>query len=169
MRTIRAAFLTGVLGVLFFGLSGSALAQRAIFVVRHAEKVSSSDERLSEAGQQRAVRLAKMLMDAGVSAIYSTDTPRTRGTVQPLADALKLQVQIYDVGSQKVDAKAFARRLRQQHVDQVVLVVGHSNTVPEILRALGCQESVTIGPDEYDDLFVVIPRGKGAGLVRLRY
>ena len=166
MRRIRAALLSVVLAL---GVSGPALAQRAILVVRHAEKISGSDERLSEAGLQRAARLAAMLKDAGVSAIYSTDTPRTRGTVQPLADALKLPVQIYDVGSKKVDAKPFALRLRQKHVDQVVLVVGHSNTVPDILKALGCEETVTIGPDEYDDLFVVIPRGKGASLVRMRY
>jgi broad specificity phosphatase PhoE len=166
MHRIRAAILSGVV---LLGVSGTALAQRAIFVVRHGEKISGSDERLSEAGLQRAARLAAMLKDTGVAAIYSTDTPRTRGTVQPLADELKLQVQIYDVGTKKVDATAFARRLRQQHVDQVVLIVGHSNTVPDILRSLGCQETVTIGPDEYDNLFLVIPRGKVAGLVRLRY
>jgi hypothetical protein len=59
--------------------------------------------------------------------------------------------------------------MRQQHLDQVVLIVGHSNTVPRAHPALGCQETVTIGPDEYDDLFVVIPHGKTASLVRLRY
>jgi len=166
MRRIRVAILCGVL---LLGASGSALAQRAIFVVRHAEKISGSDERLSEAGLQRAARLAAMLKDAGVAAIYSTDTPRTRGTVQPLADALKLPVQIYDVGGPKVDARQFGLHLRQKHVDQVVLVVGHSNTVPDILHAIGCRETVTIGPDEYDDLFLVIPRGKTASLVRLRY
>ncbi len=168
MRTMRmrTVFLVGVLAL---GLSGSALAQRAVIVIRHAEKISGSDERLSDAGHARAARLAAMLKDAGVTAIYSTDTERTRDTVKPLADLLKLPVQIYDVGSQKVDAKGFALRMRQQHLDQIVLIVGHSNTVPALIRALGCQETVTIGPDEYDNLFIVIPHGKTASLVRLRY
>jgi broad specificity phosphatase PhoE len=166
MRRLHAAFLFVAIAL---SVPGSAFAQRAVIVVRHAEKISSSDERLSEAGLQRAARLAAMLKDAGVSAIYSTDTPRTRGTAQPLADARKLPVQIYDVGSAKVNARPFALHLRQQHLDQVVLVVGHSNTVPDILRALGCQETVTIGPDEYDDLFVVIPHGKASALLRMRY
>ena len=165
-RSMRTGCLVGVLALL---LSSSALAQRAVIVVRHAEKVSTSDERLSEAGHARAARLAAMLKDAGISAIYSTDTERTRDTVKPLADLLKLPVQVYDVGSQKVDARPFALQMRQTHLDQVVLIVGHSNTVPAIIRALGCQETVEIGPDEYDDLFFVIPHGKVSALVRLRY
>jgi hypothetical protein len=59
MRTI---FLAGALAL---GLSGPALAQRAVIVIRHAEKVSTSDERLSDAGHARAQRLAAMLKDAG--------------------------------------------------------------------------------------------------------
>jgi len=165
-RRMRTIFLAGALAL---GLSGPALAQRAVIVIRHAEKVSTSDERLSDAGHARAQRLAAMLKDAGISAIYSTDTERTRDTVKPLADLLKLPVQIYDVGSQKVDARGFALRMRQTHLDQVVLIVGHSNTVPALIRALGCLETVTIGPDEYDDLFFVIPHGKTSSLIKLRY
>lgn len=161
------------LTLLFLALAlvapAAAHAQRAVIVVRHAEKVSDQDERLSEAGRARAVRLAALLKDAGLTAIYTTDTERTRDTAKPTAEALAIPVRIYDVGSAKVDAAPFVQLLRREHDGGAVLVVGHSNTVPAILSALGCTEPVTIGKDEYDDLFIVVPKGEGATLVRLRY
>ena len=167
MRRLYTPFLFLALAL---AARSSAFAQRAVVVVRHAEKISDADERLSAAGVVRAKRLAAMLEDAGVAAIYSTDTERTRGTAQPLADARRLPIQIYDVDGAKPDAGPFVARLRERHADEVVLVVGHSNTVPAILQALGCAEPVTIAPAEYDDLFVVVPKGnRTATLVRLRY
>jgi|ERR1700720_2732766 broad specificity phosphatase PhoE len=144
-------------------------AQRVVIVVRHAEKVSESDERLSEAGRARAARLAALLKDAGVTAIYSTDTERAKDTAQPLAVAAKLPVQVYDLGAgKKMDARPFIAQLRQ-HVDDVVLVVGHSNTVPALLEALGCPGKVSLAQGDYDNLFVVVPTGRRATLVRLKY
>src|SRR5215813_7591388 len=73
------------------------LAQKAVFVVRHAEKASDANEPsvpLSEAGTARAARLAALLKDAGVSAIYSTDAIRTRKTAEPLAAARKREIRI---------------------------------------------------------------------------
>ncbi len=145
-------------------------AQRAVIVVRHAEKISDSDERLSEAGRARAARLAVLLKDAGITAIYATDTERAKGTAQPVADAAKLPVQIYDLGAgKKMSARPFVAQLRQRHAGDVVLIVGHSNTVPTLLEALGCEGKVSLGPGDYDNLFVAVPGGKRATLVRLRY
>jgi broad specificity phosphatase PhoE len=166
MRRLRTALWILTLVV---SLRGSALAQRAVLVVRHAEKISDTDERLSDDGLSRAARLAALLKDSDVSAIYSPDTPRTRGTAQPLAEARKLPIQIYDSSGEDAGASALAARLRARHSDGVVLVVGHSNTVPALLRALGCPESISIASGEYDNLFVVVPRGRDATLVRLRY
>jgi len=151
-----------------------ASAQTAVFVVRHAEKVSETDQRLSDAGRERAARLAKMRGAAGIRAIYATDTERARDTAAPLAQALKLPITTYDVGAGMAkdtpDASELARTLRRDHPGDAVLVVGHSNTVPEILRALGCREPITIAGQQYDDLFIVVPGGSGAPtLVRLRY
>ena len=150
-----------------------ALAQAAVFVVRHAEKISESDERLTDAGRKRAARLAKMLANAGIRAIYATDTERARDTAGPLAEQLRLNVTTYDVGAgmsgKPPDASSFVQSLRRDHAQDAVLVVGHSNTVPAILKALGCAEEVTIGAQQYDDLFVVVPGGGGATLVRLKY
>jgi len=151
------------------GLSGSAAAQKAVLVVRHAE---NAGDKLTEPGLARAERLAKTLANAGVAAIYSTDTKRTTGTAAPLAEAKQLKVQLYDVGGAKsgVDARPFVAKLKAAHPDDIVLVVGHSNTIPETLKALGCAEEVTITALEFDNLFVVVPTGAGAAtLVKLTY
>jgi broad specificity phosphatase PhoE len=140
-----------------------AHSQQAVIVVRHGEKFSETDERLTEAGHARAARLAVMLRDAGVSAIYSTDTERTRDTVKPLADASKLPIRTYDKVAPMIET------LRKEHTNDVVLVAGHTNTIPGILKALGCAGDFKIASDEYDNLFVVVPKGEGAQLLRLRY
>jgi broad specificity phosphatase PhoE len=141
-----------------------ALAQKTVIVVRHGEKFSDTDERLTEAGQARAQLLAKMLKDSGITAIFSTDTDRTRGTVQPVATAFKQQVRIYD------NPAALIATLRRDHANDVVLVAGHSNSVPVILKMLGCADDITIEAQEYDNLFVVVPKAdRTATLVRLRY
>jgi broad specificity phosphatase PhoE len=165
----RLAVLAAIAAVLSTAV---ASAQKAVLVVRHGEKISDEDERLTEAGRARAGRLVEMLKKSEIAAIYSTDTERTIGTVQPLADALGLKIRIYDTQPAKgnADFVELVDRLRSEAPDRVVLVVGHSNTVPLILRALGCREEATIASDEYDNLFVVVPENGGrARLVRLRY
>ena len=158
-----------------FALPSALLAQKAVFVVRHAEKASEANEAsvpLSAAGTARARKLAAMLKDAGITAIYSTDTVRTKTTGEPLAAARKLPIRTYDFAT--VDGKPnlslLAEKLRREHSQDVVLVVGHSNTIAPLLVALGCRESVSIAGDEYDNLFVVVPQGSGTPLLlRLRF
>ncbi len=158
---------------LALAIASPAAAQKAVILVRHGEKFSETDERLTEAGHARAARLAAMLKDAGVKAIYSTDTERTRGTVQPLADSLGLTVQIYDKGvsmSRPQDLKQFVEKLRKDNAGDIVLVAGHTNTLPELLKNLGCPGDFKIASDEYDNIFIVVPKGDGtATLVRMRY
>ncbi len=160
------------LATLLSGMAAGAGAQEAVFVVRHGEKISDEDERLTDAGRARAARLAAMLGKSGVTAIYSTDTDRTLGTARPLAVALGLKIGIYEVTTPtaRADSAALVERIRREAPRGTVLVVGHSNTVPLLLTAFGCAETVTIGSDEYDNLFVVVPKAETAtALVRLRY
>lgn len=145
-------------------LASPAMAQKAVIVVRHAEKISDTDERLTEAGRARAARLSALLKDAGIGAIYATDTERARDTALPLAEALEQKVRIYD------RVPALIEGFRKDDANEIVLVVGHSNTVPELLKALGAPDAITLAKDEYDNLFVVAPKGNGtATLVRMRY
>jgi len=142
--------------------------------VRHAEKATDSNERgvlLSEAGTARAARLAGMLKAAGVTAIYATDTERARRTAEPLAKAGKLEIRIYAPkdAEGKPAPQVLLDRLKKEEPHGVVLVVGHSNTVPEILSALGCREKVEIPSTQFDDLFVVVPNAEAPTVIRLKY
>lgn len=149
--------------------SGPASAQKTVIVVRHAE---NSGDTLTEAGRTRAGRLAMTLGSADVGAVYSTDSKRTIGTATPLAESRKLSVRLYDTadGSNGFDARPFVSRLRKEHSGDVILVVGHVTTIPDLLKALGGPDGVTIAPLDFDDLFLVVPKGAGdATLVRLKY
>jgi broad specificity phosphatase PhoE len=151
---------------LIVAAAGAAEAQRAIFLVRHAEKVDDSpDAALSEAGRARAALLARNLRDAGITAIFSSDFQRTRNTAQPLADALNLRVTV--IGR---DAPTVVARVRALSNGQSALVVAHSDTLPGILRALGHRQSITIPDTEYDNVFLVVPRAAAPPtVIRLRY
>lgn len=105
-----------------------------VVVVRHAEKLADgNDPALSDPGRARAQRLAYLLRDAPLVAVYSTDTQRTRQTAKPSADAHGLALTIYDP---RVPPAEFVARLREMHPHGTVLVVGHSNTAPAIAAAL---------------------------------
>ena len=141
--------------------AGQLFAQPAIFVVRHAERAdggaasgqmtASPDPDLSDAGRARAESLATILKDAGVKVIYATEFKRTRQTAEPLARALGIEVTI--VSSR--DTASLLEKLRG--ATENVLVVGHSNTVPDIVKGLGVTTPVSVADDEYDNLFVVTP------------
>ena len=158
-----------------------ASAQEAIFVVRHAERVDGSpDAALSVEGEARAEILARHLRDVGIDAIYSTTYQRTLGTAAPLAEVLGLEIQTgptHDISTMMNSDPAVSRyveslaaQLDVQHGADHVLVVGHSNTVPALLAALGHPESVSIGSDEYDNLFIVVPRGQAPPtVIRIRF
>jgi broad specificity phosphatase PhoE len=148
-------------------LWGAASAQEAVWIVRHAEKQTEANEPevpLSEAGKVRAERLASLLSDSGVTAIYATATERARKTAEPLARKLSIAVRTY------APKDPLAARIRAEHPEGRVLVVGHSNTVPEILAAFGHEAEVKIASNEFDNLFLLIPKKEGPPTVlRLRY
>lgn len=141
-------------------------AQPTVFIVRHAEKETASagdtDPKLSEAGRERSERLARVLRDAGIRAVYASEFRRTQETAAPMAKALGLDVTIIPA----TDVPPLIARLRE--FDGSVLVVGHSNTVPQIMRALGVDETVNLAETDFDNLFLVLP-GAPPRLLRLHY
>lgn len=148
-------------------LAAQGFAQKAIVVVRHAEKVDqSADPALSAEGVARAEALARMLKSLDVKAIYVTQYRRTALTAAPLATALGVKpVEVNSDATPELVA-----RMKKEHPGDVVLTVGHSNTVPRILNLLGAVEKVELGDNDYDNLFVVIPTGSGPPtLLRLKY
>jgi len=147
-------------------------AAAAVFVVRHAEKQTEENGKevpLSDTGRARAARLASILRDAKILAIYSTDTVRTLATAEPLAKSIHVTPALYDASPEAT--KALADRIRREHASDNVLVVGHSNTVGPLVQALGCTEPVDVKGPEYDGLWVVVPAASGVSgsiLLRLR-
>jgi phosphohistidine phosphatase SixA len=164
-----------VVTVILAAFATIASGQHAIILVRHAEKALDANEPgvpLSEAGRARAARLAQMLTAAGVTAIYATETERARQTAEPLARALKVDVRAYSPrdASGKLAPQLLLDRLKKDDSSGIVLVVGHQNTVPDLLAALGHVEKVEIGDKQFDDLFVVVPKPTGPPtVVRLKY
>lgn len=115
--------------------------QQAVFIVRHAEKADNSpDPPLSSKGKARAVELAKLLRNANIAAVYSSEFQRTVKTAEPLAQQLTLEIKKEFTGS----ADDFAKLLAARHANDTVLVVGHSNIVPALLKSLGFSPSPPI-------------------------
>src|ERR1700738_507746 len=106
-------------------------AQPTIFIVRHAEKAASvgKDPDLSETGRARAEALAKTLKDANVAAIYVTEFKRTQQTAAPLAKALGISV----TNVPAKDIATLTAKLRASNGN--ALVVGHGDTIPNLIRA----------------------------------
>ncbi len=126
---------------------------------------------LSGPGKQRAAELARQLVDAdvvaGIDAIYSTSYRRTEETVQPIATALGLPITPYDASNTETIMDEIVR----QHKGKIVLVVGHSNTVPALIGNMGASKKVPeINENEYDNIYVVsIPWFGKTKTIRLRY
>ena len=161
MRVTRFISLLVLLGLFV----STAAAQSTIFIVRHAEKNENAgnDPDLSDAGRARAEALANALKDARITAIYATEFKRTQETAEPLAKALGLEVT-------KLPAKetaALVAKLRDLHGGNA-LVVGHSNTVPQLIKSLGVEAPIKIAEADYDNLFVLALDEKPR-LIQLHY
>ena len=142
-----------------------------VLLVRHAEKAAQpgQDPPLSEAGAARAQALLAVARDAGVSAIITTQFVRTKSTAEPTATALKLTPEVVQAGPMPQHAKSVAEQV-MKHAGGTVLVVGHSNTIPAIVGALGAPQPRDLCESEYDQVFVVVLGDAGAPrLIRSRY
>ena len=156
-----------VLAVWIVLVPSTVLAQSVVVVVRHAERADAgmaappgADPDLSPAGRSRAEALATLLKDAGITAIYVTEFKRTRQTAEPLAKLLGIEPTV--VSSK--DAGNWPDRVKTS--SGTVLIVGHSNTVPAVIKALG-GEPVTIDDSEFDNLFILT--GPAPTMLRLHY
>ena len=127
-------------------LAAPAVALDNIYLVRHAEKVDfwpdeiDSFRPLSAAGVARAEALAKRLEGAEIAAIYASRTTRALATAMPLAQAAHIPVVADEASAKPGEMSGFLARLREKHpADRAVLIVGHSNTIPELLVHLGAK------------------------------
>ncbi|QQS40426.1 MAG: histidine phosphatase family protein [Acidobacteriota bacterium] len=137
-----------------------------VFLVRHAEKTDDGkDPELSEAGKARTEVLAETLKSSDIEHVHSTDFIRTRDTAAPVAKAEGVEVEKYD----PKDLAGFAKKLKETGGRH--LVVGHSNTTPELAKLLGGDPGTAIDEKgEYDRLYIVtIGKDGTVNSVLLRY
>lgn len=137
------------------------------YVVRHAEKETqgpnmTNDVPLSEAGKERAKVLSEQLASAKIKHVFSTNTQRTRQTVEEIARRYRLPVELYG----PIPSEKFIDSLR--HLKGNILVVGHSNTIDDIVNGLTGTRSVEgdLRDSEYNNLFVIKIKGKKASFSR---
>lgn len=150
----------------------SALAQ-TVYIVRHAEKVDAPgdpDPALSEAGRARADALSHALHNAHPVLVLTSPLQRTIQTAAPTVEyhsAPSEAVSLEEGGAAHVAATA--ARVRALPADAVVLIVGHSNTVPQIARALGYAEAADMPECEYDRMTRLTLEGGSVMAVVSRY
>jgi broad specificity phosphatase PhoE len=161
-----------LLAVLLLAIPLAAQAQGAptvVILVRHAEKgtTPANDPPLTEAGKARASALAAALADANVQAVITTQLARTRDTGRPIAEARHITPEVVSAGGAG-HAQAVADAVRR-HAGQTVLVVGHSNTVPAIIAALGGPKMPDICDSQYSSLYTLVLDGTSVRLVRGSY
>lgn len=145
-------------------LAPVAHAAPVIFVVRHAEKApgGGNDPDLSEAGRKRSEALSRILKDARITAVFVTEVKRTQETAGPLAKAAHIDPTVVPAK----DIAGLVARLRALNGN--ALVVGHGNTIPDLLKALGITTPISIPDDDYSEIFIVCS-GDAPQLLRLHY
>jgi phosphohistidine phosphatase SixA len=156
-RSLAAALLLGLV------LPASA----DVFLVRHADKKTPDEQSLlSTKGLRRAEDLRRVLSSVTLKAVYRTEYERTRQTAAPTA----AEHHLTPIMTQSDDVKGLAKLLRALPPGENALVVGHSDTVPELLNELGVSTKVALGNYDYDNLFIVSPRASGEPeFLRLHY
>ena len=133
-------------------LAAYANAAPVIFIVRHAEKASAGgkDPDLSVEGQKRADALAHILKDSQITSVFVTEFKRTQQTAAPTARAAQVSPTVVPAN----DIGGLVQKLRASNGN--ALVVGHGNTIPDLLKALGITTPVSIPEDDYSEIFAVL-------------
>lgn len=175
MSTMRRALY--VLFALFGALAdasaqGAPAGDKLVFIVRHAEKASATDQdpSLSEAGRERASALYAALRDVPVSAVVATPRKRTTETAAPLTAVLHLAPIIIPFGASTPEHAAAVAAAVRAVAGPAVLVVGHSNTVNAIIAALGGPAMPDLCDAAYANLYVVrLPAAGKPTLVRAQF
>jgi 2,3-bisphosphoglycerate-dependent phosphoglycerate mutase len=170
--TVLAAVASVIVVVFGVWVWGTADATTVI-VIRHAEKEAggAEDPPLTAQGQARAALLAQMFGDASapghIDAIYVSPTVRNRATAAPLAARLGLT----EIVAPADDPRGLARRALREHSGARVLIVGHSDTVRDLVEALSEEKNIPeVAAQEYGTMYIVtVPRIGHANVLRLKY
>ena len=146
--------------LLLFVSVSIASAQPVVVIVRHAEKAANggSDPDLSSAGRARADVLVRVLKDSGITAIFTSEFKRTQETAAPTATSIGVAATVIPAK----DTAALVAKLHQLNGN--ALVVGHGDTIPNIIKALGINSTINIPDEDYSELLIVTLGDKAAAV-----
>lgn len=161
------------------GAADAEVVVTTVFLVRHAEKAAGPGPNppLSDAGRARAEALARVLQNAGVKAVFTSQFLRTQQTAEPVAKRLNVAAAAVTLNPKTSNPREVSEESIQElkkrveaHAGGAVLIVGHSNSVPDVIRALGGDVVPKIDESVFDDLFVVTVYASGrARVAHLKY
>ena len=142
----------------------AASAEPFVVIVRHAEKAveGGNDPSLSAAGIARAEVLAQMLRDSKITSIFTSEFKRTQQTAAPTAKLFGITPTVVP----GKDATALTAKLK--NLNGNALVVGHGNTIPDLVKSLGIDERIEIHESDYDQIFI-LTLGETPQLLRMHY
>lgn len=184
MKINPRIFALAALAVSLAVLSTPSLAQEefkpmTVFLIRHAEKEDEprQDPPLKKEGVARSQDLARLLGSAGIKTIVTSQFSRTKLTAEPLAVKLGLTAAAIRLKSDPSNPRKIAEESTKEVVTKVLeragenaLVVGHSNSIPDVIKMLGGDVVPTIDEQKFNDLFVVTVYAKGkAKVAHLKY
>ncbi len=167
LYTPLAIILASILAIVLLGAwLVASWGSTTVVLVRHAERVAEGqDPGLSDIGHAHAARLAELLARAGLDAIYVTEWKRTQETAAPVAATSSVEPRVVPAERHK----RLLRRLKWRHRGDVVLVVGHSNTVSLVAEGLGASID-PVEAEDYSGLWIIsYSRLRGTRLLTLHY
>jgi phosphohistidine phosphatase SixA len=186
MKLVRTPFCLVLLlsAAVFLFLPSAATAQEefkpiTVFLVRHAERADEprQDPPLVEKGVARSQELARLLSNSGIKAIYTSQFQRTKLTAEPIAKQLGVTVTSMTLKSNPANPRQVAEESTAEVTNKILanpgqnaLVVGHSNSIPDVIKMLGGDMVPTIDEKTFNDLFIVTVFAKNkARVVHLKY
>ncbi|HET6978579.1 MAG TPA: phosphoglycerate mutase family protein [Pyrinomonadaceae bacterium] len=181
---MKAKTLIAGVMVLLLGVVSQATAQEefkpiTVFLIRHAEREDEprQDPPLKKEGVVRSQELARLLGGVGIKAIFTSQFARTKLTAEPLATRLGLTPTSFTLKSNPSNPRQIAAESTAEVTNKIleragesVLVIGHSNSIPDVIKMLGGDVVPTIDERKFDDLFIVTVYAKGkAKVVQMKY
>ena len=156
-KSLVILFLINLIFLSFDSMAQNDLDERAIYIVRHAEKeINKDDPPLTKEGEKRAEKLREILKEKDIKSVYSSDKKRTRHTIIPFADEKGLHINIYDTD----EHGELVTKIQEEEGN--VVIIGHSNTVHHIINLLiGGQIMEELDESDYENIFVVYINEEG--------
>jgi phosphohistidine phosphatase SixA len=172
-------FLLFVITALLFVVPQEEFKPITVYLVRHAERADEprQDPPLTEKGVLRSQELARMLGNANVKTIITSQFLRTKATAEPMAKKLNLTATSISLSPNPSNPRQISEQSTAEVTNKIlenggasVLVVGHSNSIPDVIKMLGGDVTPVIDEKKFDDLFVVTVYAKGkAKVAHMKY